>query len=152
MRIFISYNRDELSSLNKIKDLSGYVNKYWALMPERLFWHKPNPNNGSQTAYVYFDELAEGPIKKEVEASMDSFLRISKDDKNANDSQIRAALLLVSDKQLFYGWTEKEIIKAMANDVPIFVVKVKKFFKYAKSGKDLSLLINKMRRKAFYPK
>lgn len=110
--IFVSYNRDELFTFISHK----FIVKKILESIER--------ETDNNTCF-YFDDLKnDGLTDPEVFKRIAKFL--SKDN---------AALLLISNSPICYGWAEKELLCAIRNNCEIKILNIKKFLKFSKSQK-----------------
>ena len=105
-KYFISYNRDEFSHLKNQKDGTLIVD----LVSQRV-------TEGIER--IYFDNIAFISLDKDI------FDNINKWMKDENTT-----VIVVSDYNVFYGWTEKELISAINYERPIFQISIKKFIKF----------------------
>lgn len=126
--IFFSYNRDELCPI-KIGD-KALVD----ILGDTIL------NNEKLKTKVYFDNIQFFELDKQISDNIENKM-----------GQCNTIVLLVSDKKVFYGWTEKELILAIKNKRPIYRISIKKFIKYfIKKNYSFVKLINKYGKKCNY--
>lgn len=125
-KYFLSYNRDELSHLKNEQN-----NLIVDMLSQQIANSKEN---------IYFDNLDFISLDKEIFNNIEKWMQ----DKNT-------IVLIVSDYNIFYGWTEKEIISAINYEKPIFQISIKKFIRfYINKKMSFQDIIRKKARKLKY--
>ena len=122
---FLSYNRDEMCPLTDKKG-EHFVEKISDTIIK---------NNES----IYFDNLDFKKLDKTIFENIEKIM-----------NQENTKMLLVTNQSIFYGWTEREILSAIAHTVPIYKIKIKKFIKFfITKNWSISKIIDKKTKRIF---
>ena len=126
-KYFLSYNRDELLP---IKD------KQCNTLLVDLIAQQVSRSNEK----VYFDNIAFLSLDKDIFDNIEKWMQ---------DSD--TVVLLLSNSNVFYGWTEKELLSAINYERPIYKISIKKFTKcYIKRRMHIKDIVERKSKKLKY--